>query len=152
MTDTTIPGDVISAAQAAAAKWKAPASVTIAQAILETGWFVHFPPDSNNYFGIKAVDGQPSVTVATREFVNDHYVTIQAAFRKFDSLADCFDAHGELLATNPVYAPCFQADGAEGFAQTLTGKYATDPNYGAELVSIMRAHNLEQYDLPPTIT
>ncbi len=43
-------------AQAAQKKWGVPASVTIAQAILESGWGASsLAKQANNFFGIKAV-------------------------------------------------------------------------------------------------
>lgn len=143
-----IPQDVIDAAQAADKEYEVPASVTIAQAILETGWFKSFPPGSNNYFGIKAVAGQPSVMTTTHEYVNGRYITIQAPFAKYDTLTDCFMAHGKLIADDPRYAPCFQAGDPEGFAEELQAcGYATDPTYGKQLTELMGEHMLDQYDV-----
>ena len=59
------PPDVVAAARSAQAKWRVPASVSIAQYALESGWGKHIPPGSNNPFGIKALADQPHVTVAT---------------------------------------------------------------------------------------
>lgn len=149
MTDTTIPPDLIAAAQASDTKWHVPASVTLAQAILETGWFKDFPggSGSNNYFGMKAEAGEPSVTSETHEDEDGHHVTIDAAFRTFDNAADCFDAHGELIAQDPRYSPCFGAADAFGFAAELQAcGYATDQTYASKLISLMRGHNLTQYD------
>jgi flagellum-specific peptidoglycan hydrolase FlgJ len=143
---TAIPEDVIAAAQAGMRDWGVYASVSLAQWALESGWGAHMPEDSNNPFGIKAVDGQASVAVATHEYIGGHYKTIVAAFRKFDSIADAFDAHAELLSENPVYGPCWAAADATSFAMVLTGRYATDPNYGSELCAIMKDHDLTQYD------
>ena len=143
---------VVAGAQAAQAKWGIPASVTIAQYGLESGWGAHMPPGSNNPFGIKAVAGQPSVAVPTREFIAGRYVTIKAAFRVFASLADAFDAHAELLAQSPHYAHARSLlPDVFAFVNALTGVYATDPNYGAELTAIIRGDNLVQYDVAAEI-
>jgi flagellum-specific peptidoglycan hydrolase FlgJ len=37
-------------------------------------------------------------------------------------------------------------DNPDEFARQLTGVYATDPNYGSSLISIMKANNLYSYD------
>ncbi len=141
------PQDVIDAARAAMVKWKIPASVTLAQWALESGWGAHLPAGSCNPFGIKARTGDPSVTVPTREVVNGQSITIHAAFRKFDSIAEAFDDHGQLLATAGAYASARACiPDAAAFANALTGHYATDPNYGALLNAIMRGSNLFQYD------
>lgn len=145
---TQPPQDVIDAAQAATCKWIIPASVTLAQWALESGWGQHMPPGSNNPFGIKARPGDPFVTVSTREVVNGQSVYVDAPFRKFDTIADAFDWHGQLLAEGGAYADArqFENDPAT-FAKELTGHYATDPNYGTLLNAIMHGSNLFQYDL-----
>jgi flagellum-specific peptidoglycan hydrolase FlgJ len=141
-----LTNDLIGAAQAAWHKWKVPASVSLAQWIIESGWGKHEPPGSNNPFGIKAGINQPFVEAVTREFVHGRYVTTTARFAKFGSMVDAFDAHARLLATHPAYRHAMQASRAEEFAERLQGVYATDPNYGHILVSAMRKYGLEQYD------
>jgi flagellum-specific peptidoglycan hydrolase FlgJ len=141
-----ITNDVIAAAQAAWHKWKVPASVSLAQWIIESGWGRHEPVGSNNPFGIKASVNQPYVNAVTHEFTHGRYVTITARFAKFASMADAFDAHAKLLATHPAYHHAMQAPNAEEFAERLQGIYATDPHYGANLVASMRKYGLEKYD------
>jgi hypothetical protein len=71
----------------------------------------------------------------------------RAHFRKFASLNEAFDQHGELLATARPYAHARTlVNDPNAFADALTGVYATDPNYGSLLKSLMRSHNLYQYD------
>lgn len=142
-----IPAGVIAAAQAAQKTWKIPAAVTIAQWALESGWGKSMPAGSNNPFGIKAAGAQPYVEAQTKEYVKGQWITITAKFRKFDSLDDAFDQHGQLLATGAPYANArTHLDDANAFANALTGVYATDPAYGSKLISTMKAHNLYQYD------
>ena len=142
-----IPEGVIAAAQAAQKAWKIPAAVTIAQWALESAWGKSMPAGSNNPFGIKAAGAQPYVEAQTKEFVKGQWITITAKFRKFDSLDDAFDQHGQLLATGAPYANArTHLDDANAFANALTGVYATDPAYGSKLISTMKAHNLYQYD------
>lgn len=144
---TTPSPDIVDAARAGQKKYGIPASVTLAQWALESGWGKHMPPGSNNPFGIKARPGDPCVVVPTREVVKGHSIIVQAAFRKFDSLADAFDAHDELLATAPVYGHARSAlPDPFAFADALTGTYATDPKYGDLLGSIIRGSNLTRYD------
>lgn len=142
-----IPNQVIAAAQAAWHKWKVPASVSLAQWIVESGWGAHEPSGSNNPFGIKASVGQPYVNAVTHEFTHGRYVTITARFAKFTSVMDAFDAHAKLLATHPAYRYSMEAPTAEQFAERLTGIYATQPHYGDNLVSMMKKYTLEKYDV-----
>ena len=57
---------------------------------------------------------------------------------KYDSISDAFDAHAKLLATHPAYANArSHEDDPEKFADALTGKYATDPNYGSKIKNLI---------------
>jgi len=117
--------------------------VQVAQFLLESNWGQASMGDANNYFGIKALPGEPSIDVTTHEVEQGVSVKQQAAFRKFDSMADCFEAHARLLCTKPAYATArTHGDDPIAFAHALTGVYATDPQYGAKLESIMRSRGL----------
>ncbi|MBE7216941.1 MAG: glucosaminidase domain-containing protein [Caulobacteraceae bacterium] len=142
-----VPDAVIAAARAAQAKWKAPASITIAQWMIESAWGRHMPVGSNNPFGIKATKNQLYVLARTREEVNGRSVYIEAKFRKFGSLDEAFDAHGKLLAQGPAFALArTHLDDPDAYADALTHHYATDSQYGSTLKSQMRAYDLYQYD------
>jgi flagellum-specific peptidoglycan hydrolase FlgJ len=141
------PSAVIDAAVASNKKWRVPASVTLAQWALESNFGRAMPPGSNNPFGIKATVGQPFVLAITREVVNGKSVSQQAKFRVFPSLTVAFDLHARLLATAAPYARARMFSGdPNGFADALTGVYATDPFYGTKLKAIMKQYNLYKYD------
>jgi flagellum-specific peptidoglycan hydrolase FlgJ len=124
-----------------------PASSSLAQWAVESAFGKAMPLGSNNPFGIKAAKGQPFVEAHTREVVSGKDVAIVAKFRKFDSIAQAFDEHGRLLATNRPYTRAMShADDPDAFADALTGVYATDPRYGTVLKSILKKYNLYQYD------
>lgn len=144
------PPEVIEAAVASKTKWSIPASVTLAQWAVESAWGNSMPPDSNNPFGIKAVGDQPAVESATREVVGGQDITIQAKFRKFESIAEAFDLHGKLLATGTPYRNAMKVkDDYEAFSDALTGVYATDPNYGTTLKYVIKTYNFDLLDKPP---
>jgi flagellum-specific peptidoglycan hydrolase FlgJ len=87
------------------------------------------------------------VETETHEVVNGDTITVTARFRMFDSIAQAFDEHGRLLATNPAYSNAMQQTrNAEAFADALTNVYATDPNYGMTLKWVMQNYKLETYD------
>lgn len=143
---TTPPQTVIDAARLTMSKWKIPASIQLAQWALESGWGKHLSAPCN-WWGMKALPGQPAAIVPTKEFYKGQWVTVQAAFRSFASDAESFDAHGKLLATGAPYARARAAlPDVFAFANALTGTYATDPKYGALLGSIIKGSNLTQYD------
>ena len=143
----TPPPDIIAAACEAQRKWKIPASISLAQWALESGWGRHMPPGSNNPFGMKARAGDPFVTVRTREQDRDgHDYFIEAAFRNCGSIAEAFDAHGALL-NKPAYARARAAlPDPDRFADALTGVYASDKRYGKALRAVMHGSNFYQYD------
>ena len=142
-----ISGAIIDAARAAHAKWNVPASITLAQWIVESHWGERMPAHSNNPFGIKAGRGQASVLAWTHEDLDGRDVRMQAPFRVFPNVADAFDAHGRLLAQHPAYALArLHAKDAKSYAHALRGHYCTDRNYDTKLIGWMDRYNLYQYD------
>ncbi|PRH05441.1 mannosyl-glycoprotein endo-beta-N-acetylglucosamidase [Burkholderia multivorans] len=130
--------DAMAAARQSQAKTGVPWLVTFAQWALESGFGKKMPAGSNNPFGIKAKAGQPYVEAMTNEFINGKMTRVTQRFAKFDSLADAFEQHAKLLANGRPYAKARKhKDDAFSFADALTGVYATDPQYGAKLKSIM---------------
>lgn len=138
-----------------------PASVTLAQAMWETGSGEHPIGDANNYFGIKAgasSDGSVnfgSVAVGwvwadTKEWNGTKYVERRERFRRYRSIEDSFLDHGLLLATTPRYASAMLAvDDPREFARRIAAAgYATSPTYARDLIAVMDKENLYQYDLP----
>ena len=141
-----ITNSVVAAARKAQRDYGVPASITIAQYALESGWGHHMPPGSNNPFGIKARPGEPFVETNTWE--QDRHgrkFVVKARFRKFDSLDEAFTAHAQLLR-RPAYARAQAARSSADYADALTGVYATDHQYGNKLKTIIRHHGLEGYD------
>jgi flagellum-specific peptidoglycan hydrolase FlgJ len=147
------PQPVIDAARASQAKWKIPASVSLAQWALESSWGAK-DMGCFNYFGMKArCDARgtpldPHVMMPTREVSKSGQdYTITAPFRKFASADEAFDEHGKLLATAGAYAKARAAlPDADKFADALTGVYATDPKYGQTLRQIMRGSDLYRFN------
>ena len=135
-------------AVAAQQRYGVPASVTIAQAIQESAWGQSSLADRyHNLFGIKGAGPAGSVTLPTREYENGSWVTIDAQFAVYHNDAQSIAGHAELLATSGYYTRAM-ADRAhpDAFAHDLTGVYATDPDYGANLIALMKLYNLYQYD------
>lgn len=141
----TVP--IILAAQASRIQWGVPASITLAQFVLESAGGKRMPPGSNNPFGIKARSGEPFVQVMTGEVVGGREVIVSARFRKYASMDEAFSDHGRLLATSPYYRNAMRnKDDPVAFAHALTGVYATDPNYGDKLVRLINDLQLGLYD------
>lgn len=133
---------------AAQQKYGVPASVTIAQAINESGWGQStLATRDHNLFGIKGAGPAGSDSQPTQEYVNGTWVTRTTPFRVYQDTAQSIDDHGKLLATSQYYrqAMALRHD-PNAFAGALTGVYATDPQYGAKLIGLMRRYNLYRYD------
>jgi flagellum-specific peptidoglycan hydrolase FlgJ len=130
-------------------RYGVPAAVTIAQAIEESSWgSSSLAADDHNLFGIKGTGPAGSVSLPTSEYLNGQWVTINAAFRVYHNVAESISDHAELLATSGYYQRAM-ADRAvpDAFANDLTGVYATDPDYGANLIALMRLYNLYRFDV-----
>ena len=139
-------------AVAAQQRYGVPASVTIAQAIEESAWGQSsLAARYHNLFGIKGAGPAGSVTLPTQEYENGSWVTIDAQFAVYHDDAQSIADHAVLLATSGYYTRAM-ADRAhpDAFANDLTGVYATDPDYGANLIALMKLHNLYQYDTTST--
>ena len=72
---------------------------------------------------------------------------MNAPFRVYGNVAQSISDHSLLLATGSAYQQAM-ADrrSPDAFANDLTGVYATDPDYGASLITIMRQYNLYRFD------
>jgi flagellum-specific peptidoglycan hydrolase FlgJ len=126
-----------------------PASVTIAQAALETGWGKTTRQVANNLFGIKGAGNNGSVKLWTREYVRGRWVKVRARFAAYQTLGDSVAAHGRLISENRIYARAMAVkdQGPAAFARALQRSgYATDPKYASKLLSIIDKRDLTQYD------
>jgi hypothetical protein len=147
--DLVAPG-----ALAAQRKYGVPAAVTIAQAIEESGWGQSgLATRDHNLFGIKGMGPAGNDMLPTQEFENGQMVNRTAIFRVYHNFAESIDDHGKLLATSGYYRQAM-ADRLDPnkFAASLTGIYATDPQYGAKLIGLMQQYNLYRYDVTQPAT
>lgn len=138
----------ISAAQRTQARTGVRASITLGQYGLESSYGKRMPAGSNNPFGIKARKGEPYVLARTREedrFGRSYYTV--AKFRKFANLEEAFDAHAKLLSGRR-YKAFQQSRTVDQAADSLTGVYATDHQYGRKLKSVIHRQGLDRYDRP----
>jgi flagellar protein FlgJ len=135
---------------------KVPASVTIAQAILESGWGrSSLNRVDHNYFGMKCFGSPGPIALGCRyygtyECDSSGCFKMSDTFRAYRNDADSYRDHGQALATLPRYRPAFAyTSNPDQFAREIhKAGYATDPTYADELISLMRKYNLYQYDKP----
>ncbi len=129
------------------------ASVTIAQAILESGWGKYIPVDpatqrsSYNLFGIKGVGPAGSVRIASQEVENGQTITRVSEFKAYFNFQQSIDDHAQFLL-QPKYKQVITASDPFAAAHALeTAGYATDPSYAEKLSNLVRTHNLTRFDL-----
>ncbi len=124
-----------------------PASLTIAQAALESSWGSSgLTQKANNLFGIKGSGPAGSVIMPTTEYQNGVRIKINAPFRKYHSWAESVEDHTRLLH-NKRYAAVLNRTGRQAAYAVAAAGYATDPDYVAKLISLMDKYNLYQYDI-----
>jgi flagellar protein FlgJ len=147
MPPSAFIGMLAQAAQDCQRKTGIPASITLAQAALESSWGAR--AIGNNLFGIKADRSWtgPTVSFATTEHLGGKDVGLVDKFRRYSSWLDSMIDHAQFLLKNPRYAPCFKETTGPGWARALQAcEYATDPDYAKKLIDIMRGRNLTFYD------
>ena len=122
-------------------------SVTIAQAILESGWGTStLATKANNLFGIKGTYNGESYTANTKEYVNGAYQVVKANFRKYPTFEDSIEDHSKLLTADRYSGARWKTDYKEVTAALSSAGYATDPNYASTLNELIEEYNLTSYD------
>jgi len=138
-----------------------PASLTIAQAILESGWGKY--AEGNNLFGIKWRDGDQYdfVQIATTEYYSDlpkdyisyepqsngkYKVRVYAKFRKYDSWADSIRDHTQFLLKDRYIPVRESTNYVDACVAVHECGYATDPQYAGRLIALIEQYDLDDYD------
>ena len=132
-----------------------PASVTIAQAILESGWGASsLATGGNNFFGIKCgggvgLYGSSCGSYRTKEYVNGGYVATTESFRRYPNVAASLTDYGSFLRNNSRYRAAFAHVGSpDRFIRAVhQAGYATSPTYASSVIALMRQYNLYRFDL-----
>ena len=140
-------------AQAESDKSKIPASIILAQGILESGFGnSKLCIRSNNHFGIKwkgATDGDFVYSM------DDDYDKkgrhIASKFVKYSSASESFQRHSQFIKTKSNYRQLFKYDRTD-FVSWAYGLracgYSTDADYGVQLIKLIRKYNLHKFDTP----
>lgn len=123
-------------------------SITVAQAILESGWGKSsLSVQAHNLFGIKGSYNGNSVNYPTQEYINGRYVTIYDAFRAYSNNSQSVEDHGNFLYVNSRYHNLLGQTNYVTVANMLhSDGYATAPNYASSLINIVQTYNLTQLD------
>ena len=123
---------------------KIPASITLAQGLLESGaGNSALAREAKNHFGIKCHKGWKGDTYTMDDDAKDE------CFRKYDNVEDSFRDHSEFLCTHSRYAALFDLEitDYQGWAKGLKAAgYATNPKYAQLLIDRIDLYDLTKYD------
>ena len=123
---------------------KIPASITLAQGILESGaGNSALAREAKNHFGIKCHKGWEGKTYTMDDDEKDE------CFRQYKNAEESFRDHSLFLTGRSRYADLFKLDimDYEGWAKGLKAAgYATNPKYAQLLIDRIKLYGLDRYD------
>ena len=121
-----------------------PASITLAQGLLESGYGLsELAVKGNNHFGIKCHNAWTGAKVYHDDDRKDE------CFRKYDSPEESFRDHSDFLRYRDRYKFLFDLEPTDykGWAHGLRkAGYATDPKYPEKLIRLIEEYELYVYD------
>lgn len=124
-------------------KHRIPASITLAQGVLESGaGSSELARKGNNHFGIKCHGWTGRTTYHDDDERNE-------CFRAYNNVFESYEDHSLFLVNSRRYSSLFQLDRKDykGWAYGLKAcGYATNPRYATQLIEIIQLYNLDQYD------
>ena len=153
MTPQEFIAKIAPAAVADMRKTRVPASLTIAQAILESSWGKSgLTAKANNLFGIKGTGTAGHVSMPTTEYVGGKPIATTANFRKYNSWAESIADHSALILNGTRDKPTryhgvLGADYKTACTAIWKGGYATDPAYPQKLIGLIETYGLHKYDV-----
>lgn len=125
-------------------KYGIPASITLAQGLLESqAGMGELALKSNNHFGIKCHKGWRGARVSHDDDAKGE------CFRKYKKVAQSYRDHSEFLRNRGRYSDLFRMKKTDyiSWAHGLKkAGYATDPQYAYKLISLIERYELWQFD------
>ena len=125
-------------------KYNIPASITLAQGLLETGGGQSIlAQQGNNHFGIKCKEDW---TGRTMKYTDD---APNECFRVYEDPRDSYEDHSKFLANRPYYKGLFLLDSKDykAWAHGLKkAGYATNPRYAYILIDKIEKYKLFEFD------
>lgn len=170
LSETEAAAKILEAAKKDYEKTGILASITSAQAILESGYGkTQLAQEANNFFGMKANlssnswesvwDGKSVYNIETaEEYTPGDITNINADFRKYPDFETSMEDHGRYLlgAMNGNQKRYKGLTEAKNYLEAITiiknGGYATDSKYISKICSIIERYGLDKYDKTPTTT
>lgn len=125
-----------------------PASITMAQAIQESGWGRSgLARRYNNLFGVKAGRAKNAVEMKTDEFTDGKMHSIRARFRTFTTPSEAVQHHGALLSADRRYAHAYENNSSwQTFLSYMAPVYASDPKYAQRVTWLIERYELDRWD------
>ena len=124
-------------------RYNIPASITLAQGLLESNaGMSELSTKGNNHFGIKCHDWLGATTYHDDD-------AKQECFRAYTDVYESYEDHSKFLARQPRYKSLFDLSRTDyrGWARGLKRcGYATSPTYANSLINIIELYKLQQYD------
>lgn len=125
-------------------QYKIPASITLAQGLLESAaGRSNLAAASNNHFGIKC----HTTWTGARVYADDDVAG--ECFRKYNTVLESYNDHSLFLLENKRYSSLFNLSTTDykGWAKGLKAAgYATAPKYAEQLINLIETYNLDQFD------
>ena len=125
-------------------RYNIPASITLAQGILESGSGQgRLARYGNNHFGIKCHATWNGKTITHDDDEKSE------CFRRYKYAYESFEDHSQFLMKRGRYSSLFELAPTdyEGWAYGLkSAGYATDPAYAKKLIALIKKFSLHQYD------
>lgn len=128
-----------------------PASITLAQAILESSWGQgELALAGNNYFGIKCKsDWRGSTYYLKDDDYNAQGELTKSCFRTYGSVYESFVDHTNFLMNRHFYTACFEHDANDYMSWAVSlqdAGYATAKDYALRLVDLIERYQLYHFD------
>jgi len=143
---------IVPAAMACHKETGIPASFTLAQAALESGWGAsRLSQRGFNLFGVKADRAWkgPVISMDTYEVINGVRVMVPAIWRAYPDWLACLRDRASFFRKNPRYSACFKETTGPGWCRAVAAAgYATDPDYAKKLLAMIDGRNLTRFDQP----
>ena len=145
--------EMVAGAMKSEDEYGVPASITLAQIILESsgdypGGLSQLAYECKNLFDMKGKGPAGSKIYETAEVGSDgEVIIIQARFRKYRSFQQSIDDHGKLLTTGRYATYTKSCKTPQQWADAIQrAGYATDPNYAELLMKLIFMYDLERFD------
>ena len=124
--------------------YKIPASITLAQGILESGHGQStLAKKANNHFGIKCHKGWKGKSILHDDDAKDE------CFRSYKNPLRSYKDHSLFVVERDRYSPLFKLNRKDYKSWAIGLKaagYATDPKYAEKLISLIERFKLNRFD------